>query len=466
MTSEVLKDNISTKIDLSVEMFRESGESQNTKALEDLNKQADTLKEKLKTSITDTFTEDGVISDDEWGEIYNLLPPDLLKYFKIQKPQDLINFILPEQQAIETQINISNEVQSVLDELGIQISPDWIKFPSGKKDGFRFPGQAPPKNITGELRNNTIFIKIELGNEYSGMFLAYEINLENRTHQSFWGTENNLTPVGNVISLDSIKTYEIPELITVSNWEFVPNIEGVYRHEYSFTDFPIITEMFDWTGIDFSKKRPYFVTELNSPGVGVTLAGVSIINIKKVEALARERNNSYDTVLMATRANEASNSAFFQIMQRLPIAEGMSAVEHVLNFINANYFENFNTGSPEIQINNNNQVNEFISDAVSVQYDSKEIFRILEYSKNFDYFPQYEFSARFIKHEITQLLKSKGVTDTEINDFFSNMKNEKVQSTDIVSVFNISESELNIIQASYKKMGKRLMQHLIDHIPK
>lgn len=95
---EKFKTQMEAKIDSAVDRAVESSNSENEK-LEEFKKQAEKLRKTLKASILqDNILDEDKITDDEWQEIFDSLPKDLLAEFDIQQYAD--SSISPKQQLI------------------------------------------------------------------------------------------------------------------------------------------------------------------------------------------------------------------------------------------------------------------------------------------------------------------------------------------------------------------------------
>lgn len=107
---EEFKRQIDTKIDTAV---TSAVESSDTEKLDELRGKADTLRKSLKGAIAEAHTEDEEITDDEWKEIFESLPADLLDEFGINTQNGLQDFVLGKEKLPDGEIKrIADEIIS------------------------------------------------------------------------------------------------------------------------------------------------------------------------------------------------------------------------------------------------------------------------------------------------------------------------------------------------------------------
>lgn len=263
--------------------------------------------------------------------------------------------------------------------------------------------------------------------------------------------------------------FEIPDSVTGIEEKSVKLNDVIFQDSFG--------KVFKDIGIDLEKDRFYFLTDRFSPDSalgGTTLAGGNIfINNNSV--------NNDEMKMALILGNEMSHKVYYDYKQSLinENLKDLNVFSHIamklklnseLDDVFSNFVPGANFGKPISEI----QANEFVSDSISINIGGKtDIERLANLSSgrqatdpknNPD--QGYDYTLKFAREKISDILISKGYTTEEIQNFFDDIKDRKKNSEELFADYGFNADDTSSLQNSYITEAQRILAHLKENLPK
>lgn len=263
--------------------------------------------------------------------------------------------------------------------------------------------------------------------------------------------------------------FEIPESVTGIEEKSVKLNDKIFQDSFE--------KVFKDIDIDLEKDRFYFSTDRFSPDSaygGITLAGGNIfINNNSV--------NNDEMKMALILGNEMSHKVYDDYKQSL-INENLKDLKgfsHTIMKLKLNsdlddVFSNFVPGANFGKPISEEQANEFVSDSISINIGGKtDIERLANLSsgkqakdpKNNPY-QGYDYTLKFAREKISDILISKGYTTEEAHNFFDDIKHRKKNSEVLFTDYGFNADDTRSLQNSYITEAQRILAHLKENLPK